>query len=89
MAVSIDQEWSGWRVGDIVKVAYHDFEPRIIGHVFKVETFSTMDWLEDYPTIVNPFRDETQSPIQRGPINLRFKPDWLTEANVLERLTVL
>lgn len=71
-----------WRYGDVVRVERHR-DPRVVGTVFRVEEYSSMDFIEDWPRIRNPY----PGPI--GPIYISFNPDDLVEANVLERLSVL
>ncbi|MGD9730204.1 MAG: hypothetical protein AB7L09_02625 [Nitrospira sp.] len=78
-----------WKVGDVVKVVYHQFEPRLIGTVFRIELFSTMDFLGDHPLLKNPYYEQSSDKVWKNCLYLRFPPDWLVEADVLEQLTVV
>jgi len=76
-----------WRKGDVVKViGYHPWVSQAKGMIFTVERFSTMDGMEHHPIIKNPWREHGAG-VSGGPLNLRFEPDWLVEASVLERLS--
>lgn len=75
-----------WKVGDVVRVLYHPDCPQVVGHVFKIERFSTMDYLDHCPLLLNRWRSASNP---RSPIYLRFQPDWLIEANALERMAVI
>jgi len=69
-----------WRVGDVVRVVKHD-EPRAIGIVFTVESFSTMYFMGHCPTLLNPFRSEAGQPTF-----LRFEPEQLVVHTLLDDL---
>jgi hypothetical protein len=77
-----------WQYGDWVRVVHHP-DRRAVGWVFQIDRFSSMDGLSDHPVISNPFRKGLGA--WRGrhlePMLLRFHPDGLEEASVLDRLS--
>jgi hypothetical protein len=76
-----------WKKGDVVRVLYHSNQPLAVGLVFKIERFSSMDHLDHCPILKNPWYDPQDR--MRSPTYLRFQPDWLVEADALERMTVI
>lgn len=75
------------KVGDVVRVTHHK-DKRLIGLVFQVAYFSTMDYMEDCPILRNPFRRESE-PWPQEPIFVRFAPDELELLDLLDRLAIL
>ena len=84
-----------WKVGDVVRVVHHRspwLYKHVIGMVFRIERFSTMDYCEDCPTIPNPLFDRHETDRKRRmmqPMYIRFEPEWLEEAGVLDQLTII
>jgi hypothetical protein len=79
---------SPWKIGDVVRVVHHSFEPRAIGLVFKIHRFSSMDFSGHCPVVRNPWHDPTDSD-WKSAILLRFDPDWLVEATILDHLAMI
>ncbi len=77
-----------WKMGNVVRVVHHSYERRAIGLIFKIERFSSMDYLGNLPMVRNPWHEKTE-PRWKSPIWLRFDPDYLVEANVLDKLAAI
>lgn len=71
-----------WLPGDVVKVVAHG-EERLIGLVFVVDEYSSMDFMDNHPRIKNPY----PGPI--GPLYTSFDPYQLVQASLLEILAIL
>lgn len=67
--------------GDLVRVLHHR-DKRVVGLIFCVDLFSTMDFCSGCPIIKNPHMTNSSS----EPLYLRFEPENLEEVGALDLL---